>query len=770
MTAQPASKTIKLRDLFTMNFWRYFVRAIWLFFPAIIFLVIAYYCFWELPQGKDLMVISLENKYVFVYCILALVFWSYITWYSSRIVAKSRQFHHEDEHPMWTALRVQGPRLLAFTCFSIVTLAFFQLPYSDIKLSSFTCKVLLIASFPGYFIVLGIWSQLTGLAILNRERRLKFLLRLRATTYIVILVSILVVIILQWFVGLIALFIEIQIGLVLLLMVRREIIETKGDSFFQQNASERGFTTRSPALKQLKGLVSDQEDVLYFRGFAIISSIALTIYIITIVSVRFSVNIGSFPFTMLAFGVLLAVGNFITTISIAARFNFHLLFIALAVLIGHFVEPHYTKQIDKQNPLAMFSKRQRLKEFFLNWIQDSSRQEVLNDSGTQKYPVYFVLSNGGASRSGYWSALVLSKMEDETNGNFSKHLFCLSGTSGGSVGNATFFSILRSEKELQQRDTSANRCEKVADEYLKSDFLTYTLSRMLGPDIFRHLVPLSNAYDRAAALGFALEKASGKRSFLYDSMAVGFSDFMTQEGQKNYALPVICINTTRMQDGNPGVISNIDITDPIFNKRTDVLSLLDESKDLKLSTAVVLGASFPYVSPAGRIDQLEEDPKTGKQKKLPNYFVDGGYFDNSGSGVVSEMITALQQTFSHTSDSTWFNKLDFQVIHITNDEVGGSVLEEVNPMTNDLAAPIKTLLGAYSSQTKINDLRLKTYLQALYDNNDHYQRINLYKDTETMEYPMNWVISRHTLDSMQHRLFTHDKLVSLIEKMKQELR
>ena len=84
----------------------------------------------------------------------------------------------------------------------------------------------------------------------------------------------------------------------------------------------------------------------------------------------------------------------------------------------------------------------------------------------------------------------------------------------------------------------------------------------------------------------------------------------------------------------PAVISNIDFSDPRFNQRLDFLDLLDEKKDIKLSTAVVLGASFPYVSPAGRVDSA------GKKTKA-NYFVDGAYFDNSGSGVVNEMVNIL---------------------------------------------------------------------------------------------------------------------------------
>ncbi len=60
-----------------------------------------------------------------------------------------------------------------------------------------------------------------------------------------------------------------------------------------------------------------------------------------------------------------------------------------------------------------------------------------------------------------------------------------------------------------------------------------------------------------------------------------------------------------MQDGAPSVISTIAIDPLTFNNRIDVLARLIGDNDMKLSTAVVLGASFPYVSPAGRIDGLK---------------------------------------------------------------------------------------------------------------------------------------------------------------------
>jgi hypothetical protein len=289
---------------------------------------------------------------------------------------------------------------------------------------------------------------------------------------------------------------------------------------------------------------------------------------------------------------------------------------------------------------------------------------------------------------------------------------------------------------------------------------------MLGPDVFRYIFPLRRTYDRAAALSHALEHAPGSEEFLYDSLAVRFSSIVTQ-ANKPYDLPLLFINTTRMQDGSPAVISNINIADVYFNNRLDVLNLLDTNKDIKLSSAVVLGASFPYISPAGRINFTKKDSSVE-----PQYFVDGGYFDNSGSGVVNEMISGLRGMMYDSANASLFqyrSKLQLYILHITNEPVGIPVLKKVHPLENDLAAPLKTMVGSFGTQTSVNDLRLKGYMQSIYRNNDHYIDLNLYRPKDSIDYSMNWVISDHLLKAMNDRLRQHQNLNSLINKMKQEL-
>jgi Patatin-like phospholipase len=767
MTTLPAPASIRFSDLLRFRFWVYLTKAIWLFFPAVIFLVAVYASFWKLTQGKDLMVITLENRDVFLYFLLAQIFWSYVTWYSSRLVAKAKEFEQPCDDDIWTTLRVQGPRLLAFTSFTIIILAFLQLSSLN-KLPHFPgwlCSWLLVLSLPFYFFVYNRWDRFTNKIITQPEKR-KFLKKWQLIAWMIIAAGMAGVIIFKSFAGLIVLLLVFQQVLVLLLVIRRKLIDSKGESFYQQKDESRGFDKDSNIRKKSSGILLDKEDRGYFKFFIVIGLLVGTVYAFTVFCVRFSVMIGSFPFVFIAFGFLLLLGNTVAFFSVLKHFNFHIILVGVAFIIGHFLEPHYVQLTDKKDKSISFHQRQNLKEYFIHWINDPERKKQLEDSSIQSYPVFLALADGGASRSGYWVASVLSKLEDSSRGNFSQHLFCLSGASGGSAGNAAFFSLLRSKDQLLNKDTTGQPYYHAATEYLQADFLTFTLARMLGPDVMRHILPLRRIDDRAAALAHALETASGKRSFLYDSLAVPFSQIITQKNQAGYHLPVLCINTTRMQDASPAVISNIDLSDNAFNKRVDVLNLLNEEKDMKLSSAVVLGASFPYVSPAGRIDtKVVLVDSAGKERTVtePQYFVDGGYFDNSGAGVVNEMLIVLRRLLSNDPLlNKYAAKLHFFILHISNDPVGNHLLPKVNPFINDLATPLKTLVGSFGSQTALNDHRLENYMKDWYGNDSHYININLYRPHETIDYSMNWVISGYLLNAMQQRLQNHEKISTVL--------
>jgi hypothetical protein len=196
----------------------------------------------------------------------------------------------------------------------------------------------------------------------------------------------------------------------------------------------------------------------------------------------------------------------------------------------------------------------------------------------------------------------------------------------------------------------------------------------------------------------------------------------------------------------------------------DLLLELDKGKDIKLSTAVVMGARFPYLSPAGRIGN--------------SYFVDGGYFDNSGAGFANEILLGLEKyILSNKQAKPFLAKLRFYIIHAQNGYYSTRA-SKVHPAINDLAAPILTLVGAYGTQTSVNDWRLQKYMESLYPNeiNGAYWKVNLYSDIpsdksddKNPEFPMNWVISQYYIKKMNNKL-RNKNMTDLIDWMRGPLK
>ncbi|MFT3826467.1 MAG: hypothetical protein QM731_21280 [Chitinophagaceae bacterium] len=780
------------------------LKSIWLFFPGVLFVVLAIWCFWTLGQGKDLMVAFTENHQAKVIFFIAIAFWVYVSWFSARIVAyqkKSKQEAYikkltEDlpaneveerlKNPSFFELPVYYletmPRIIGYACLLSIELAVLQSP---------ALGTAAIASSRAFFIfLLGLIISWGLDDIVNRfadKQRKPARIIFYCLLAIFIIVTIIVALVpkgnllmLLWTLLILHAVYLFYINL-RRLQITEKILEAKNQD------SPSWLTQR--IFKVMDFLSVPRAEIGYFNWFNIVSLIGLIIYILTINKMQVAWQIGPLPFVLLAFAVLLGFGNILTALSVKISVNLHFIVFLVALCVGS-KETHYirTKAFDNTAKRGIFSKRQDIYTYFNNWV--NARGSML-DTMTGTYPVYFVLANGGASRSGYWTASVLGKLEDVTapaGDPFSRHVFCLSGTSGGGVGVATYFSLLY---EHQKSPGIKNPSYlNAAKSFLGKDFLTYTLAHMLGPDYFKYIFHVNShgMYDRVGALEENMEQgASECTDSLKASMGEFFSDMIALRNQP-YNLPVLCINTTRMQDGNPGVVTNIQLDKNIFNNRIDVAGILNDSEDIRLSTAAIMGARFPYVSPAGRIDETLPVNRRVKMQDsmLIHYFVDGGYFDNSGAGVVQEMMRAILNYTAKSTDTLLKKrvaKLHFRVIHITNSPQGVAKLDEVSTLKNDLMAPALTIVGAYNMQTTVNDRRLVSFLEDINTRgvckSADYYPIHLYKDSGEKEaerkrgdtlaevpYAMNWFISDTTRIRMDMRLQSQPRLNSLIKVLK----
>ena len=81
---------------------------------------------------------------------------------------------------------------------------------------------------------------------------------------------------------------------------------------------------------------------------------------------------------------------------------------------------------------------------------------------------------------------------------------------------------------------------------------------------------------------------------------------------------------------------------------------------------------------------------------LIHYFVDGGYFDQPGAGVVQEMMRHSelyrQKQWQHIKRRVG---VFIRIIHITNSPQVFAKLDAVSPLKNDLMAPVQTIVGAW---------------------------------------------------------------------------
>ena len=250
-------------------------------------------------------------------------------------------------------------------------------------------------------------------------------------------------------------------------------------------------------------------------------------------------------------------------------------------------------------------------EYARHWLQ----------SKTGRRPV-FITSDGGGIRAAYWTAIVLGALAHDAPG-FVSQIYAASGVSGGSVGLAVFAAFPNKDK---------------AKQALSFDFLAAPLTRLLVRD----------PVDSVACLGWRWRAAcSGSdRQIAAETVFEGACPRLTQSLEA--PLPfLLALNMTNADTGERLVASNVRL-----DEKVDVLSKLPANQTLRLSTAMLLSARFPVISPAGEL------PLNGKPVRI----VDGGYADNSGGATGSEILGDLLQA----ADGAAIKPLG---IMITNDPV-----------------------------------------------------------------------------------------------------
>lgn len=466
---------------------------------------------------------------------------------------------------------------------------------------------------------------------------------------------------------------------------------------------------------------------------------------------RYAPAFGSTPILLLAAAGWIAFGSAVDLFGMRLRFPvFTTLFLA-ALLFSVWNDNHAVRTLAaKPEP---WEGRPLVVDALKAWQTRQLTRPTPRADG--RYPLFVVAAEGGGIRAAYWTALVLTTIQDD-NPCFADQLFALSGVSGGSLGSAVFTALLADTRY----GTPNFRCgganppplQETARKILGEDLLSPAIAATLYPDLLQRVLPFSvSHFDRARAIEVSWERAW--RRYTRSNRFAEPLDQMWRD-QRDYWLPALLLNATWVEAGKRLIASNLRLS-PVPEGRIEDFADIEDThrfygeRALALSTAVHLSARFTYVSPAGTLE---------KDGKVYGRAVDGGYFENSGTTTALEILKTIGSL--RTGKNEFWDRVDPYVILISNEPQDRRYLDVTlttppdkkdsgtrpSGCCSEVWSPLRTLFatrgarGAYARQTT-----------AWHVGTDKFFHFGLCKDGEA-KIPLGWVLSDVVQNEMKRQL------------------
>ena len=427
-------------------------------------------------------------------------------------------------------------------------------------------------------------------------------------------------------------------------------------------------------------------------------------------------------------------------------------FLAVAVLFSPFNDNHAVRTLPVEDGGGDPAARRSFDDTFAAWYDALAARYP----GEAEPPVFVVATEGGGIRAAYWTAAVLTAIQDQAP-QFADHLFAISSVSGGSVG-ATVFTALLADR---QRATAVDACRAMDDpamaktlrfaarQVLAYDFLAPTLGSMLHADFVQRFLPVGFIPDRARALETGWERAyrthvrdrSGRES---DFLAGGFLRMYAERA--NALLPSLFLNGTSVEEGKRMIASNCDLrargpaggsgglgSQPIPDA-VDLFALL--GRDMRLSTAAHNSARFTYVSPAGSVHG-------GPGGELLAHVVDGGYFENSGAQTADDVIDRLGRIRGGRPFAIHLILIEFQQVDTEGCASLPAAAVPPERFLNEALSPVRALLDTRGARgtLAVAEARQLPAVRAVHP-------FVLTQTDEGSVMPLGWLLAPRTRDAI----------------------
>ncbi|MBC3783881.1 hypothetical protein [Spirosoma utsteinense] len=365
--------------------------------------------------------------------------------------------------------------------------------------------------------------------------------------------------------------------------------------------------------------------------------------------------------------------------------------------------------------------RPTVEEHFARWVKNR-RQE---DRDT--IPLVLIAAEGGGTRALNWTAETLIRLDSIIPG-FSRHVYALSGVSGGGVGTVFYTAFLRDIPQ-QQRISHFDRFRNI----IRDDYLSGVSAALLFPESIQRVLPVAVP---------ALER--GK--WLEDSWADSYRDnlalptldqsltqlYQTPAGY-NYDLPSLLLNGTLAESGQKTITSNLKLNPRYFN---DVVSTIDVlGADVPLKTAASLCSRFPVVTNGGLIQKDTVDQR-GRKRPYGGHVVDGGYFDNSGVETCIQLLNNLVPSIRRLDTTERVTIIPY-IIFIQNSNTVGQ-LSRKRSMLQVLRIPLLGFFNAWDNGSVTRDNMFNSFMDRFTNPKTNYLTLRL---AYNANYPLGWFLS-----------------------------
>ena len=342
-------------------------------------------------------------------------------------------------------------------------------------------------------------------------------------------------------------------------------------------------------------------------------------------------------------------------------------------------------------------------------------------------PVILVAAEGGGIRALNWTAETLIRLDSIIPG-FSRHVYALSGVSGGGVGTVFYTAFLRDVAE-------ANRIGQFEQfrNVIRDDYLSAVSGALLFPDGVQRFIPVPiPALERAKWLedSWATSYRNSLNMNTLDSSLTAL--YQTKTGY-NYDLPSLLLNGTLAESGQKTITSNLRLDPHYF---TDVVSTLDVlGRDVPLKTAASLCSRFPVLTNGGLIQKDTLD-RNGRPQRYGGHVVDGGYFDNSGVETCIQLLNNLVPIIRHL-DTTQHVKIIPYILFIQNSNTV-SPLPHKRSVLQEIQVPLLAFFNAWDNGSTTRDNMFNSFMDRFTNPKTNYITLRLaYRDT----YPLGWFLS-----------------------------